>query len=66
MTMKYFANVFYLLFFLISFGYKWRLHTTYPKREVPLKAPESFFWENPFLKKFAVSYTGDFIGDVEG
>ena len=23
---------------------KWQLHTTYPKREVPKKVPESLFW----------------------
>ena len=49
MRMKQFSHVkLYLVFFLIFFiKNKWRLHTTYPKREVPLKAPKYLFWEHP-------------------
>ena len=45
MTMKHFDHVFCILFFFLFFCIKnkWRLHTTYPKREVPLQAPESLF-----------------------
>ena len=51
MTMKYFDHVFCILFFLFfCIKNKWLLCTTYPKREVPLKALESLFWEHPFLR----------------
>ena len=39
----YFVFGFFLFFCIKN---KWRLHTTYPKREVLLKAPESLFWEH--------------------
>ena len=69
MTMKYFGHVFcilFLLFFFFCIKNKWKLHTTYPKSEAPLKALESLFLRAPFLKKFKVSYSGDFAGEVEG
>ena len=59
--MEYFEHVtctyfFLFLFFVYIYIYiykkkkkkkKWRLHTTYPKRKVPLKAPKSLFWGHP-------------------
>ena len=33
----------YLFFLIFCIKNKWRLHTTYPKREVPQKVPESLF-----------------------
>ena len=52
----------YLYFFIFSFCIKnkWRLHTTYPKSEVPLKAPQSLFWENPIS---LVSYNRPYMYD---
>ena len=50
MTMKYFDHVFFLYLVFSYFLYKknkWWLHTTYLKREVSLKAPESLFWGHP-------------------
>ena len=37
----------YLFFLIFCIKNKWQLHTTYPKREVPLKEPKSLFWEHP-------------------
>ena len=56
MTMKHFDHVFCILFFSIK--NKWRPHTTYPKREVPLQAPESLFLRapSPYWGSFAVSH----------
>ena len=46
--MEYFDNVICIYFFLFfCIKNKWRLHPTYPKREVPLKAPKSLFLEHP-------------------
>ena len=44
--MELFSHAFcnwYFFFFGIKKN-KWQLHTTYPKREVPKKVPESLFW----------------------
>ena len=39
--------VFYFFFLFFCIKNKWQLHTTYPKREVPFKAPESLFLRAP-------------------
>ena len=51
MRMEQFSHVkLYLIFFFSFFCIKnkWRLYTTYSKREVPLKSTQkSLFWEHP-------------------
>ena len=51
--MKHFDHVFCILFFSIK--NKWRVHATYPKREVPLQAPKSLFWEHPLKKLWSLA-----------
>ena len=64
MKMKQFSHVkLYLIFsYFFCIKNKWRLHITYPKREVPLKAPKSLFLRG---NKFAVPHSGDSAGDDE-
>ena len=40
-----------IFFFFCIKKNKWWLHTTYPKREVPQKVPESLFWGTRLLQK---------------
>ena len=47
--------VFSLFLFFFYKKNKWRLHTTYPKRELPLKAPKNLFFESTF----AVSHSSN-------
>ena len=57
------CNLYLIFSFLFCIKNKWRLHITYPKREVPFKAPKNLFFERP---NFPVSHSGDSTGDVEG
>ena len=59
MTMKYFDHIICIsfFFFLFCIKNKWRLHTTYLKREVPLKAPKSLFLEHPKLLRSLIVAT---------
>ena len=63
--MKHFdpVKLYYLFIYFLYKKKKWRLHTTYPKREAPFKSPKNLFFERP---NFPVSYSGDSTGDVKG
>ena len=47
-------HLFICIAFFLCIKNKWWLHTTYPKREVPLKVLKSLFWEY-HLKKCGLS-----------